>query len=1009
MLIDAILGVVIVASVVASVNYAWRVADHYAAVWGTYAGFARMHEAERSYRRAGFTGPIDFTQMQVLMPGVKVHSPTSAHRNGVGRPYELHTIGGEQVLSTVVENESQASQIVAKMSGKAAYAQEASGFRISVRPAHADPLEQLIQRHSMHVSGPHGTHLKDRLNFGTGAIVTVGDPCLPPDGVHSGGIAVDAAGRPVTCVRVYPGTPVLDREWRLVATGASRPVEQSLGEVCGDGTQVASRAADCKDCPNGSNIPRDDTCPSVALLRCGDGTAVADIEVECMDCWDGSNILVLDTCPREPTEACGDGTRVFERRFECQDCSDGTNIPMAETCPTATVAYCGDNTPVRSRDTECKDCWDGTNIYYLANCAEPPLIERCGDGMIVDDRASECKDCWDGSNVHYTADCPELPTFESCGDGTIVSDRSTACKDCGDGSNIPVANLCPSGTSCWDGSTVYPPAVCPVQPECGDGTLVTNRATECKDCTDGTNIHTSKACPTGTLCWDRTVVFPPDTCPPQPECGDGTPVINIASDCKDCWDGSNIPVASMCPPVPVDCPCGGTAASLSECPAVTMKTCSAGCDSVCPNADCATPVRSGPASCIPGFSLVESTGSCAITSECVADACPCGATRKPDGNCPVVDKTELGASACPGGYDRVKVSESTCTVTHACQTTCPCDAGTVTYPASCPAVTKRELGPSSCPTGYSRTQIAEDQCTITYACQRACPCEGGTVTHPATCPAIVKDVSGPTSCPVSYTRVLKDERQCSISYVCEKGCPCDGGIVTHPADCPAIVKDQLGPATCPTGYSRTKVAETQCADTYACQKTCPCNGGIVTHPDDCAPIVPRELGARSCAVGCDLVTTAQTQCSITRGCQQTCWDGSILACGGDCPPKPVSCTNGNAYPNCCCPRMTPIVTEYADRIEWSCPAKPIIGVPVGIDPGPNWTIVTTETECYIQRDLVCIGDPGACWGPGNYCETPSQVWFNDRSGICSGPLDTLGNSCNTGYVCSGETGIGPGP
>ena len=65
------IGVVIVASIVTTLNYAYRIAEHYTAVWGTVAGFARMHEAERSYRRAGHTGMIDYTTMQVLMPGVQ--------------------------------------------------------------------------------------------------------------------------------------------------------------------------------------------------------------------------------------------------------------------------------------------------------------------------------------------------------------------------------------------------------------------------------------------------------------------------------------------------------------------------------------------------------------------------------------------------------------------------------------------------------------------------------------------------------------------------------------------------------------------------------------------------------------------------------------------------------------------------------------------------------------------------------------------------------------------------
>ena len=287
-----------------------------------------------------------------------------------------------------------------------------------------------------------------------------------------------------------------------------------------------------------------------------------------------------------------------------------------------------------------------------------------------------------------------------------------------------------------------------------------------------------------------------------------------------------------------------------------------------------------------------------------------------------------------------------------------------------------------------------------------CPCEGGTVTHPATCPAIVKDELGPATCPASYTRTKIAEDTCTKTYACQKACPCSGPTVTHPATCPAIVKDELGPATCPIGYTRTKIAEDTCTKTYACQKACPCSGPTVTHPADCPPIVKNELGATSCSVGCDLVVASETQCTITRACQQTCWDNAVMACGAACAAKPVSCANGNTYPDCCCESMTPIETEYEDRIEWSCPAKPITGVPVGSNPGPHWTIVTTETECYIQRDLVCIGSIGACFGPGNYCASPTQVFFHDETGMCTGPTNILGEACNSGYTC-GESGLGP--
>lgn len=891
LLLDAMLGLIALAAMVATIQYGVRLIEHHFTIFGTVAGFERLNEGERSYRRAGFTGDLDFQRMQILMPGVRVDSPTQAHFNGLGNPYSLEGTGASQVITTLVDTEAQASQVVAQLAGHGRYEPSGSQWKISMRPVRTSTLQQLVQQYSMHVTGPHGTHLHDRLNFAPSAQVTIGSTCLGPNGeTDMGGfsIADDGSQRIVACIRADHALPG-NRRWEVVSSSTTPVNPPPRTETCGDGTVVTSRSADCKDCPGGTNIAKTATCPSIVIPRCGDGTAVVDTTQECKDCWDGSNIHVVDACPVQPAQQCGDGTRVTSKATDCQDCSDGSNIPNANACPVV--------------------------------------------------------------------------------------------------------------TTCWDGTTVVPPATCPVQPSCGDGTLVTNQATECKNCTDGTNIHLSKTCPSGTKCWNGSVVFPPATCPPQPTCGDGSPVTNPATDCKDCANGKNIPKTASCP---VACSCGNWAPTLAQCPPVTMKTCPSGCPSVCPSESCSTPTRSGPTSCTTGFNLVETTGACAITASCVANACPCGAVRNQDGTCPVVEKQELGARSCPSGYAKVKVSETACTITHECRQTCPCNSGTVTHPATCPIIEKKEVGPKSCTSGYTRTKIAEDQCTETYACQQTCPCNGGTVTHPTACPPIVKKELGPKTCPQDYVRTVVSSTPCDVTYACQRNCPCEGGLVTHPAVCPAVEKKEVGPKTCPSGYTRTQLAETECAKTFACQKTCPCNGGVVTHPTDCPPIVPTELGARSCAVGCNLVTTAQTPCTITRACQQTCWNNAVMVCGGTCPAKPVSCANGNAYPNCCCPQMTPIVTEYVDKIVWSCPAKPITGFPIGQNPGPHWTVVTTETECSIHRDLVCTGSIGACFGPGNYCATPRQVWYGDNA-IC----DKLEPGCTrTGYVC-GEGGLGP--
>lgn len=724
-LIDALIGLFIVGAVVTTLNYAYRFADHYTSVWGTVAGFVRMHEAERAYRRAGYTGPIDYTVMQVLMPGVRVHSSTSAHRNGVGKPYELRLDGTEQVLTTLVDNEAQASQIVQKLAGKAAYVAEANGFRISFRLARVDPLEQLIQRHSMHVSGPHGSHLKDRLNFGSGAIVTVGDPCLPPDGVHSGGIAIDARGHPVTCVRIATGTSVPDREWRLVPSGSSPPTPPpQLTEYCGDGTPVSSRSDDCKDCPDGTNIPIADSCPSSTIQRCGDGTGVVDRETECQDCWDGTNIPVVDFCPAQPTEQCGDGTYVFDMFTECQDCWDGTNIHVDDSCPPDPVfEYCGDGTIVSDPSTDCKDCSDGSNIPINAGCPPDPFLEYCGDGTIVSDVSTDCKDCWNGTNIPISTACPQEPVVHYCGDGTPVADPLTECQNCQCGENIHVDDTCPlppdqcgDGTrvcnaatdcqDCSDGSNIHISATCPLEPiakYCGDLTEVTDRATECKDCCDGTNVHITAICPLEVDCWDNTKACAPDVCPVQPECGDGTLVNNRATDCKDCWDSSNIAVTSSCPVQP-----------------------------------------------------------------------SCG----------------------------------------------------------------------------------------------------------------------------------------------------DGTLVTD--------------------------RDTECKD---------------------------------------------------------CCDGNNIAATKDCPATTYSCSDTSAsYPNCCCSTMTPIETQNECKIVLSCPAKPTIGVPISANPGPNWVIIERETECFIERTLVCVGSQGTCFGPSNYCSNVIQVWYGGGS-VCTSPNQECGNS-HTGFIC-GESTFGP--
>ncbi len=197
-------------------------------------------------------------------------------------------------------------------------------------------------------------------------------------------------------------------------------------------------------------------------------------------------------------------------------------------------------------------------------------------------------------------------------------------------------------------------------------------------------------------------------------------------------------------------------------------------------------------------------------------------------------------------------------------------------------------------------------------------------------------------------------------------------------------------ATCP-------LPTAQCGDgTRVCNASTDCkdcwDGSNIPAVGLC-PVQP------SCGDG-TLVTDPATEC-------KSCCDGTNIPVGNLCPNLTYSCSDTSAsYPNCCCSNMTPIVTQNACSVVWSCPAKPTVGLPPDANPGPNWTIVSTEYECFIQQTLVCTGSQGACFGPGNYCGSPTQIWYNNETGICTGPTDLLGNSCNTGYVC-GESGLGP--
>ena len=561
-LVDGLIAVGLTAACIHGLWIAHKIADHYSDIGGTAAAFAHFANAQRSYFEANpdQLTMVDFDQLvtEGHLTGATLIDATTAHLDNTDHTFEMRTIHGQPMLTTVVDYESRAQRIVRLIGPLASYAVDdplANTFRVRLSTLRTSSLEELIESNSMHVAGPILNRL-DVLNFGLGAVHTVGDVCQPASGVWMGGLAISSNERLLVCQKDYSDRD--QRRWRVAGTYASLPFPTNR---CGDGTVVANINSECKDCWNGSNVHISDTCP--VQPRCGDGTLVSNASTECKDCWDGTNIHILSSCPVQP--ACGDGTIVANSTTECQDCWDGTNIHISATCPTPPpIQFCGDGTPVTDRLRFCEDCWDDTNIFLTTPSSCPPIVfpEYCGDGSPVSDSTTDCQDCWDGTNIPTTSTCPIQP---ACGDGTPVTDIATECKDCADDTNIHISGNCPTpqaycedGTrvtdrdteckDCPNGVNIHISATCPVQEMCGDLTPVSDRAIECKDCQCGENVHVSATCPS-----------------PKDRCGNGELVCNAATDCKNCCDASNIPNVNACP-VCTTCCDGSLATDPNSCP-----------------------------------------------------------------------------------------------------------------------------------------------------------------------------------------------------------------------------------------------------------------------------------------------------------------------------------------------------------------------------------------------------------------------------------------------------------
>lgn len=737
-------------------------------------------------------------------------------------------------------------------------------------------------------------------------------------------------------------------------------------------------------------------CGSVGIAYDQNCCACTSLEQRQITTQTGGLDVVLVTCAAQPQ--CGDGTRVCDPQTDCITCGDGTNISALKHCSSS--SKCGDGTSVANPATDCKTCWDGSNIVATATCPNTPTLVYCDDGLAVAD-LNDCIQCPHGTVAPYST-CQVLA---ACGNGAVVSDTSKDCKDCWDGTNIASYQSCPDE---------------PANPTCDDGTSVTSLQ-QCKPCWSGT-------------------IGPSATCLAQPTCGDGSPVLDPTNDCKTCSNGVNQPVEKACE-TSVDCPCGGTASSLVECPNITMKACSGGCPSVCPDSNCELPTKTGPSSCASGYELTQVEGACTVEGKCVklSDPCPCNGERDDQGNCPAVVKTHHQVS-CPSGYNKVK-TEAECSIQETCVKACPCGGGSVTFPATCPSITMKPCqagcpavclsescavpernGPTNCVAGQSLQETVAN-CVIEARCvqdEEPCPC-GGVRKDDGTCPKVVKTLI-PQTCLSGYQKVTT-ESECTINESCVRQCPCGGGKVIAPEICQPFEKPR-NVANCPNDFTKV-VTETECEINESCVKQCPCNGPSITHPDVCPAVTKVEKGPAACTPGYTRVKQAEDACSVTYACSQSCaCSGSTVIYPDACPPivkteiGPAACPAGytkekQSETACTVTHQCLYVCPNGDQVNsrsdcarkaCSCGMSDVL---VGEDcppvikkvtgaltcpnaPGFSWLIVA-EDACSITKSCLCTSTPTTCWTGPDACRNPIQVSVMDVNGVQQ-----------TGFFCETE-------
>ena len=870
-LFEALGVVAIVALAVTAAVYANQIVTFHADVHGIASAFERLAQADKVWRDGGGTAEYAFPDLHdaKLLSSMKIHDATTAGYAGL--PFTFQLESRPLRFSVVVASEAKARQITAQLGSNASYVSESAMFRVAYHPQYVPSLARLVASHSMHTKESNSNRLH-QLAFTEAAHVTIGASCGFRDGKWHGGIAFDQATlKLAVCQRLYTAEDQPERVWQVAGAYVTMPPpnESTPRQIAYCTNLDKPYSPDCCACPN---------LEQRRIVR----------EI-------GFTEIVVVECDAQPT--CDDHSLVCDASAECKICESGTSVHRDASCPT--TEYCGNGSSVGNRGRDCKDCWDLTNIPITQDCPAKLDIEFCDDGTAVPDR-SHCKSCSNGS-VGPKKSCERQPM---CGDGSFVNNATNDCKDCPSGVNIPVGESCPATVECPCGGSApsldqCPPVVMTSCPNgcpnvCTDELCEEPAATGPDACSPGFSmVETTRACSVQTQC---VKVKDPCPCGGVRDSNNQCPLVVKTRNEVNCpLDYTKVSTATACSIDETcvrDCPCSDeTVTSPATCPSVAMKSCSDGCDDVCPKEACPEPVLTGPTSCTSGFTLVDTPGTCTIQSSCIKDGepCPCGGVRHPDGSCSAVVKTRI-PKVCPDGYANVDVQQK-CTIEERCVKDCPCDGGQVIAPAECPAVVKTRTT-VKCPEGYTK-KVSETACAIEESCAKTCPCSGVDVTYPDTCPIAAKRELGSTSCPSDYKKMLVAETQCTTTHACEKVCPCGAGSATLPDTCPTITKTELGRSSCPRGYAKVKQAETSCSITHTCEKTCPCDGGIVTFPNQCPAVNKTEQGVATCPTGYTRIKTAESQCTVTHACRFTCPNGQVVNDKSACPTKSCACNQPN--------------------------------------------------------------------------------------------------------------------